>query len=324
MERSTSEKLRLGVFVVLGSALLVIAVYLIGSRQNLFGSNFALSSVFRNVNGLQEGNNVRFSGVNVGTVKSLEILNDTAIRVNMVIDEELLGHMRKDAIATVGSDGLVGSMIINIVPGKGSAELVEPGDELRSYSRVAAEDMLNTLSVSNENIAMLTTDLLEITGSLTSGKGTLGALLRDTSMADDVRGTLINLHEASHKANAAIGELNELLKGLRSEESIAGILLDDPGSARKVRHMITGLDSSSSAIVRITTDLASVAREMKEGRGALHYLSTDSGLVIRLDSTIRNIQEGSVLLNEDLRAIRHNFLFRGYFKKQEKEQRKAK
>ena len=71
MEKTTSEKLRLGVFMIVGSLLFVGAIYLVGDRQNLFGKTFTISANFNNVNGLQPGNNVRYSGINVGTVKTI-------------------------------------------------------------------------------------------------------------------------------------------------------------------------------------------------------------------------------------------------------------
>nr|AWJ66234.1 VpsC protein [uncultured bacterium] len=323
MERSTSENLRLGVFVILGSVLLVITAYLIGNRQNMFGSNFQLSSVFKNVNGLQEGNNVRFSGVNVGTVKNIEMINDTSIRVHMVISDAMLEHIRKDALASVGSDGLVGSMIINILPGKGNAGNVVSGDEIRSYSRVATEDMLNTLSESNENIALLTADLLKITDAMVSGEGTIGMLIHDTLIAQGLKRTMVNLQQASGRANTAIGDMKGMIQDMRSNESVAGVLLSDEVSAERMRNMIAGLERSSVDIGKITADLSVVMGEIKDGEGGLNYLATDKGFVSSLDSTMQNLQKGSVLLNEDLEALKHNFLFRGYFKKQEKEKKKA-
>ena len=185
MERSTSEKISLGIFVVIATALLVVAAYLIGNRQNLFGSSFTVHAVFRNVNGLQQGNNVRYSGINVGTVKRIQMQNDTTIVVSMTLQENITRHVKTDAIATIGSDGLVGSMIVNIVPGNGQAPLVSSGDTVVTYSRIGAEDMLSTLNKTSENAALLTADLLQVTEALKEGRGTLGRLLNDTTMAQE-------------------------------------------------------------------------------------------------------------------------------------------
>jgi len=174
VNKTSIQNLKLGLFVVLGTVLLLMASYLIGNRQNMFVKNFTVNAVFRNVNGLQVGNNVRFSGINIGTVDRIEMMNDTTIYVYMKMEEKMRSHIKNNAIATIGSDGLVGSMLVNIVPGVGEAPLVQEGDQLESYSRIASQDMLSTLNVTNENAALLTSDLLKVTQSLVEGKGTLG------------------------------------------------------------------------------------------------------------------------------------------------------
>jgi len=322
MERSNSEKLKLGVFVILGTVLLVVAVYLIGNKQNLFGNTFEIHTIFKNVNGLQSGNNVRFSGVAVGTVRSIEMMNDTSIRVNMIIDDKMLEHIRQNSVATVGSDGLVGSMLINIVPGKGTAPLIEPGDMLRSYSKIATEDMMTTLSVTNENAALLTVDLLTISQSIISGKGTLGMLLNDTVMAADLRRTLTELRATSSDASSAMREIRRMVEEMQFEESVAGVLLNDTVSGRRMKDIIEDLENTSKQLEKMSQDLSEVIGEMKDGEGAIHYLSSDTVFVQQLESTMINIEEGTARFNEDMEALKHSFLFKKYFKKLEKEKRK--
>ena len=115
MKRTSGQKLRLGLFVTIGTVLFVSAVYLIGQRETMFKKTFIISSYFQNVNGLQRGNNVRFSGIDIGTVKAISMINDSTIQVDMNIQEDITAHIKKNAIATIGSDGLVGNMIVNIV-----------------------------------------------------------------------------------------------------------------------------------------------------------------------------------------------------------------
>ena len=190
MEKTTTEKIRLGLFVITGLTFFVLAIYFIGNKQQMFGKTNQLTAIFDNVGGLQLGNNVRFSGINVGTVRGIEIINDTTINVEMQIDKKIFPFIKKDAIATIGSDGLVGSVIINIIPGKGNTAQVIPGDVIKSNKRVRTDDMLNTLSTTNQNAAQLTTDLLKITNDINNGKGTIGVLIRDTIMAKDLKETI--------------------------------------------------------------------------------------------------------------------------------------
>ena len=233
MEKTTSEKIKLGLFVVLGTVVLVFGAYQIGNQENLFGETFTINAVFKNVSGLQKGNNVRYSGINIGTVNRIEMENDTAIRVSMLLQEKMRSHIKKNAIATIGTDGLVGSMVINIVPGGGNATLVQEDDEIASLSKIATADMLSTLSVTNENAALLTADLLKVTASLNKGEGTLGRLLNDTVMGNDLKQTLTNLKFMSSEANTTIAELNKIVQQFDTQKSVAGVLLADPFLGKK-------------------------------------------------------------------------------------------
>ncbi len=322
MAKTTLENLRLGIFVVIGTVLLLLAAYLIGNRQNMFGSTFDITATFKNASGLQNGNNVRFSGINVGTVKKIEMINDTTIRVHMIIEEKMQEYIKKDAIASIGSDGLVGSMLINIVPGAGNTKLIKPGDELQSYSKVATQDMMNTLNTTNENAALLTADLLKVSQALTQGKGTLGRLLVDSTLANDLQQTITNLKYTSNRTNATMGDLNKMVKGINFEKSAAGVLLSDTVSGGRMKNVIRNLETSSSEIEKMTQDLTTIIGGIKEGNGAINYLSKDTVLVNQLDRTMRNIEQGTERFNENMEALKHNFLTRGYFKKQEKEQEK--
>ncbi|PWL40384.1 MCE family protein [Flagellimonas aquimarina] len=324
MEKTTVEKIRLGVFVILGTILLVLGAYLIGNRQNLFGSTFNINAVFKNVNGLQKGNNVRYSGIDIGTVNGIKMFNDTTIVVNMIIQEKMLQHIRKNAIATIGSDGLVGSMIVNIVPGKGIGLPIASGDEIESYSRIGAEDMLSTLNVTNENAALLTADLLQVTESLKNGKGTLGRLLNDTIMSKDLHQTVVNLKNMSSEANTALKELNEIITHINFEESVANVLISDSLSGQQMKTIMTNLELSSNKIASISNSLDSLSLNLSKGKGTVNYLATDTILVNQLESTMKNIEEGTKRFNENMEALKHNFLTRRYFKKLKKEEAKTK
>ncbi|RAV28912.1 MlaD family protein [Sinomicrobium soli] len=318
----SSENIKLGIFVTAGIFFLLVAAYLIGNNRNLFGKTFTVTAVFSNVNGLQKGNNVRFSGIDAGTVKAIEMENDTAICVSMAISEKMQGYIKKDAVATISSDGLVGNMIVNIIPGKNASEHVKDGDEIPSYSRIGTDDILNTLSVTNENAALLTADLLKVTRSLTQGKGTLGRLLNDTVMAADLRQTIAGLKYAGMRANSVVGKLDRILEEVSFEESVAGVLLSDTQATGKMKSTLEHLESSAITISQTVKELNTLVTEIRYGEGALHYLATDTVLVRQLEQTMQHIEEGTGRFNENMEALKHNFLFRGYFRKLERQREK--
>lgn len=322
MSKAANQKLKLGIFVVLSTLLLVSALYFIGNRQNLFGKNIKLHALFYNVNGLQLGNNVRFSGIDVGTVSKIAMNNDTVIRVEMSIRESIQTHIKKNAVATIGSDGLVGNMIINILPREGRSIPVVSGDTIETYSRIGTDDLLTTLNVTNENAALLTADLLKITTEIVEGKGTLGMLITDSLLADDLRQTIVQLKRSSVAANQTLAELNAYFKEVRQSESVANLLLTDSISGEKMKRIVANLEFSSDEMVEITEGMSEVIDDIKESDGALNYLTHDKDLVRNIDSTMINIKESTRRFNENMEALKQNFLFRGYFRKLERQQKR--
>ena len=322
MEKTTSQKIRLGLFVIIGLLVFILAVYFIGDKQKMFGKTNHLEAVFNNVNGLQLGNSVRYSGISVGTVRGIKMVNDTTIRVDMIIDKAIFSYIKKDAVATISSDGLVGNMIINIIPGKGNEPSVQAGDEIRSYNRVRTEDLLSTLSVTNKNAATLTANLLKITNKIIDGKGTLGSLLNDTIISKDLKETMHYLKLTSKGASETITKIDKLVASLDNEDNVLGVIKDS-AVANKLKNMVTNLDQSTIEINNVIANLNATVLNIKEGKGAINYLTNDPELVQKIDSTMTNINEASIKLNENMEAMRHNFLFSGYFKKQEKAKAKA-
>lgn len=322
MKTSNTQKFNLGLFVVIATILLVIALYFIGNKQNLFGNTFRISAIFNNVNGLQLGNNVRYSGINVGTVKSIVMINDSTISVDMVIERKMLEHIKKNSVAAISSDGLVGSMIINIAPGEKVSAALKPGDTIKSFSKISTTDMLETLNTTNDNAAQLTSDLLKITKSIKQGKGILGMLIEDPEMASDLKQTIVNLKTSSSDAAKTIRELKNIINAINYDESLASVLLSDTISANNMKSIMVNLENSSNGIYTAIANLNEVVLNLKNGDGVLNYMVNDTILVNNIDETMENIKEGSVRLNENLEALKHNFFFRGYFKKLEKEKRK--
>src|SRR5690554_4718956 len=323
MAKSTSQKIKVGIFVVVGTIILIGALYSIGKRQHIFSKTTQIYAVFGNVNGLQIGNNVRYSGINVGTVSKIEMAQVGKITIQMSVEEKTASYIKKDAVASIGSDGLVGSMVVNIIPGKfENASPVVSGDTIQSYSKIGADDMLSTLNTTNENAALLTSDLLKITNKILEGKGVLGALVTDTLMADDIRFSIAELKKTTSGTTLAIANINSMLSKINYDESAAAVLLSDTGSANQIKRVFTNLEKSSNDINGITKNLDDYIQEIKSGKGALNYITKDEVLVKNIDTTLINIKEAAEKLNENMEALKHNFLFRGYFKKLERQERK--
>jgi phospholipid/cholesterol/gamma-HCH transport system substrate-binding protein len=322
MVRKTSEKIKVAVFVITGAILLIVGIYMIGNKQTMFSNNFELFTVLRNANGLQIGNNVRYSGINVGTVGKIEMMNDTTILVSMRVQEKIKQYIKQDAIATISSDGLVGSMFVNIIPGNGATIIISSGDTIKSYSKIGADDMLSTLNVTNENAALLTADLLKITESINDGKGALGVLLNDSTIAVNLKATITNLKITSGQTIVTMQKLNKTIDDYSQKNSIASLLFKDSLQAEELKTIIHNLAVASEGVTATINNLNGVLNDIKQGEGAISTMMYDSAFAIDLKESMHNVNTTTVLLNENLEALKHSFPVKGYFKKEAKRQAK--
>lgn len=323
MDKSTLQKLKLGIFVSFGIILLLAATYFIGNQENLFGKTFTIYANFKNASGLQKGDNVRYSGLNIGTVKDIEMINDTVIKVDMTIQNKMKSHIRTNAIASIGSDGIVGNTMVNIFPGKGDAPNVQSGEQIQTDSKVSTQEMLNTLSTSNENVAKFSENLVKITASLDNGDGTLGALLKDSIMSDNLQQAFANLNKVSASADKTIATLNNLVQQMNVKTSVAGVLLNDSVSGLETKILFSNLEASSRKIESITTNLDDIASKLQEKDNIVNYIATDTTLVNQVKDMMQNADQAIERFNDNMEALEHNFLLRGYFRKQEKLKEKS-
>ena len=317
-------KIRLGLFVIIGTLFFVTSMYFIGDKQSLFGSTFKINAIFSNVNGLQKGNNVRLLGIDVGTVNKILILNDTSIMVEMVIKEEHHEFIKKDAISTIGTDGLMGNKLVNISPKSISSQIVNEGDTLPTLSEIITEDMLRSLEQTNTNIAMITSNLVDITDEVKLGKGTIGKLLKDTTFSNNIDETVSYLKESSKKSTKILTSVENKLKSIHLKDGAIGTLLMDTTFAVNIEQMVKELMSASTNTKEITQELKDLVIHLKAGQGMAGSIVNDTTLVNNLEKSMDNVQKGTAAFNESMEALKHNFLFRGYFKKLEKNKLKNK
>ncbi len=252
MATESAYKWKLGMFVLIGLVLFAATIYFVGKQKNLFGSTFHLKTRFNTVSGLQVGNNVRFSGINIGTVDEIELITDSSVMVTLVIRKAVQQFIKTDATASIGSDGLMGDKVLAISPGAGITTTVKDNDLIASTSPVEMADVMNSLKASVDNAGIITNQLAQFSYKMNNGNGALNKLISDEQFSKSLEGTLTNLQ------------------------------------------------TSTREFSQFTTNL------------------NDGGLGDKLDSTMSNLQAGTKGLSDNMDAVKHSFLLRGYFKKQKK------
>lgn len=322
MEKETVNKIRLGLLVTIGTIIFVLAMYFIGDKQHLFGSNIRIYAVFNNVSGLQRGNNVRFAGIDVGTVRGIDILSDTAVKVEMVIDRKVQEFIKTDAVAIIGTDGLMGNKIINIGLGSAGAKSVEEGAVLSTFEVFNTDAVLRTLAKTNVNVAIVADNLAEAIQKMNTGKGTIGKLMNDTTLAYNLSEILENVRALSEHAREISGSVNRTLAKMDLENRIEGSVLTDTALAGELRQTVHDLREAGANAEAITEDLREIVDQVNRGEGTAGRLLTDTAVSAALERSLLEIEEGARGFNENMEALKHNILLRGYFKKQEKAREK--
>jgi phospholipid/cholesterol/gamma-HCH transport system substrate-binding protein len=215
MKKSNGSKIRLTLFVITGTVFLAAAVYFIGQRQRMFSNTFEINGVFKDVTGLQIGNNVRFAGINIGTVNDIEITADTVVRVDMMISSDMRKFIKKDAVAVISSDGPLGNKIIRISPGTAANKAVADNDQIKTVTATSLDDVLANLKVTTENASAITTDLAFIMDNIRAGKGAIGKLFMDSTFAKNMDQTMSSLKQGagSLKQNMDAAQHSFLLRG---------------------------------------------------------------------------------------------------------------
>ena len=199
MNKESGFTWKLGMFVLIGLFLLAITIYFIGKQKNLFGSTFQLTSQFKTVSGLKVGNNVRFSGINIGTVDEIELITDTSVRVKLVIQKEIQQFIKTDAKASIGSDGLMGDKVLTISPGTMAKGEVKDNDVIESKSGIEMDDVMSSVKTSVDNAGIITAQLAEFTFKMNNGNGALSKLISDAEFSNSLKSTLLNLQSSSNE-----------------------------------------------------------------------------------------------------------------------------
>ncbi len=204
-------------------ALFVLAIFIIGKQKNMFNPVFKLTTTFYNVSGLQVGNNIRFSGINVGTVDRISIINDSTVRVEMLVKEEVRQFIKSDSEVTIGSEGLIGDRLLIVTQGSTDAPVAREGEELSSTEPVETDAIMASLEITAANAEIITFQLAEIMIKVNSGEGTLGRLIQDTVFAENLNQTMVNLKSSSKglEENMEAVKHNFLFKGFFNKKARA-------------------------------------------------------------------------------------------------------
>jgi phospholipid/cholesterol/gamma-HCH transport system substrate-binding protein len=327
MAKQAVNNIKLGIFVIAGLVILIATLYLIGRNQSLFGNNIAVRARFTNVGGLTKGNNVRFSGIQAGNVRDVRLIDDTTIEVTMLIDEKFQPFIHKNAMVVIGNEGLMGNKVINISTNKIPAAPIQDNDLLPTKKEKGTDAMLETLSNTNDNVAVISEDLKQTIRKL-NNSAALWNLLNDSSIAYNLAVSLQQIRQAAVRVNEVAAGMNNIVADVQGGKGTVGTLLSDTGVAANLKNAVAHINEASSEADALIGRLDSLVQDvhdgLNDGNGTIYTLLKDTAAKTKLTNSLDNIEKGTAAFSEDMEALKHNFLTRRYFKKQEKAQNKEK
>jgi phospholipid/cholesterol/gamma-HCH transport system substrate-binding protein len=320
--KTERNNIKLGIFVLCGLVILVIALYLVGENKNNWGSGIQVKIRFSDLNGLVEGDNVLYAGMAAGSVKKVQILNDTTIEVTLLVNNKTRHFIRRNSVATIGSEGLMGNKVIHITPGRGNAALIKDGDYLATTQPVGIEQMLPKLSRIGDNVAVVSEVLKNTVLALDSSR--LMKLIKDSNTATQLRSSLADAQLTMQNTAEMTAVFRNLAYQTKNGKGALGLLIADSSFARSISKTVNQLESASynvtEASLKFNNTVSNINDGILHGKGVLNLLLTDSASAENVSKSLLNIKSGTDGFNQNMEALKHNFFLRGYFRKKEKEE----
>lgn len=305
----------IGIFVFVGLVFLGAGIFIVGSLHKAFEKKIELVSLFEDVAGLQRGNNIWLSGMKVGIVSDMAFYGTSRVKVTMQIEATAKKYIPVDSKVKISSDGFIGNRILVIYGGSENVKDVEEGDTLKVEKTISSEDMMNTLQKSNENILEITTDLKMIAKKIVNNEGSVGKLLNDNSLYENINESAISLQKTLVKAQQMVNSLASFSANLNKEGTLINKLTTDTV-------VFNSINSSVLELQKIANDastlISKISQDASNQTSPIGVLLNDEKTGSQLKETIKNLDSSSKKLDVDLEALQHSFLLKGYFKKKDK------
>ena len=323
MANRKTDNVKLGVFVLLGLLMLMFGLYKV-SNTSLFSKNFLLKAHFKNVSGLLVGNNIRYVGVQVGTIENINLLNDSLIEVDMLIDENMRSFIHKKDLVSIGTDGLVGNKLLNISAGSDRTNLVANNDILNSKEAMNTDEMMLTLNKTNSNIGVIAEELKSTVQRLNNST-TLWRILNEETIPNNMIESMVNIKSATVRADLMVAELQAVISNVKKGKGSLGAILTDTAIAINLNQAIDKIKKVGDNADVLTNELNTITQTVKSdlltSKGAYNALLKDTLLTVKLNNTMNNVELGTASFTENMEALKHNFLFRGYFRRLDKKKK---
>ncbi|WP_019540232.1 MlaD family protein [Proteiniphilum acetatigenes] len=306
--KNTKKALRLGIFVAAALILFVVAVYLIGSKGNLFSPTKDVFSSFKDIRGLVVGNNVRFAGINVGTVKNIRIISDTSVVVTMSIREDYSKYIYKNSKVQIGQEGLMGGKIVLISSGTPETGVIEDNDYLAVAEGLDVQGMIAQAQTMLREATQTVSNLNSVTDKINEGDGDIARLLNGNDLTTQ-------LGIATRKLNNSMSDVNEITRKVSSGQGDLGKLINDDAITDQLSGIMKDLHATSVKANAVVEELQQTVHAINYGEGVLPRLLHDKELGLSVDTALTRVDQGVFEVTRAAETIADSWIFRLFSKK---------
>lgn len=316
MKQNQINNAKLGFLVIAGILFMIFTLYMIGQKKDLFQRTITIKTELSSASGIQQGNTVMFMGLRVGSVKSLEIASDTSIFITMRIDKGMKSFIKKNSVAAVTSDGLMGYKTVSIFSSPEPIGPIEDGDIIPSRAPVETDVILRSLDNTSTIIEKVSENLLEITDQLKTSEN-LQTLLSDTSIMIDLKNAIAEIRSAGSDLSSMAASGKNIFSTLEDGDGLVQQVFTDTSLSMQLASTIDKIELASQQTILMLDDIKKLTENLKQGEGTAGMILTDSLMRKRISNSAANIEEGFEDFNQIMDAIKQSFLFRGYFRRLE-------
>jgi phospholipid/cholesterol/gamma-HCH transport system substrate-binding protein len=320
-KKRTLNNIRLGAFVLAAAVLLMCLLYYVGRNENKWASGVEVVVHFSQLGGLQEGNNVLYAGMPAGSVKAIRILDDTTIEVSLLINKKTSRFIHRNALVHIGSEGLMGNKVVNINAQPGNYPLIAEGDLLSSEEMAGFDKVVPRMVKIGDNVSTLSSMLLKT--ALELDTSALLGLLKNRRTAALIVQSLVKLNNTADNIAAASADVRIMMDGIRNGNGTIGQLLRDTMIMSELRITAGTLKTTAGDLKTAAAGIDEMSDTLKDklthGSGLFNLLLTDTAAAGNLRASLWNIRRGTDNFNQDMLALQHNFLLRGYFRRKAKD-----
>jgi phospholipid/cholesterol/gamma-HCH transport system substrate-binding protein len=293
-----------GAFVIGGLLLFAVGIFLIGSRRMLFDDTFRVYAEFSQIAALENGAKVRVGGMDAGEVEHIQVPAGPSgrFRVRMRVREALHQIVRRDSVASIQNDGLVGNKFVQIEAG---SEAEPPVPDQGTIQSREPFDFATLLTKMSETIDTVNATIVSVKAELDQA---IGTIVDTATAAQDLIGQVgETANDILARGQKVTADVQEIVAGVRAGRGTVGRLMTDDALFEEAKRIGSDAEQAMANVRQATEQAKSAIEDLRNRGGDVGSLTSD------LKQTLASARDAMADMQETTEALKRNFLVRGFF-----------